>query len=362
MKFLIFFFSLNFILGGITYIYCRQNFAWARTWTAFFLYLLLSVNAIWVLYVPEAVPTWFLMIAAWAGGLWIAYLYYFIMIVALHTVLYIGSKLFRFSLPNHKMAIAGFAMVLSFVAWGTFQAFNPVVRTETITTDKLPANTNYRMVLVSDIHLGKILGKSYSQDLTERINAQQPDMVFMAGDMLDDEIRFVERHDSLSPLANIKAPLGVYAALGNHDYFDNTALWQEMLEENNIKVLRDASVIVNENLKISGLNDFSRNKTNKSLNRLSLGNENYYSILIDHQPHKIKPASEAGYDLYVAGHTHTGQLFPNRLITKKMYLLDYGRKEFGNMTAITSNGYGFWGPPVRTGLRPEIVVIDVKGK
>ena len=70
----------------------------------------------------------------------------------------------------------------------------------------------------------------------------------------------------------------------------------------------------------------------------------------------------SSYDLYVAGHTHTGQLFPNRLVTKKMYKLDYGRKEFGNLTAITSNGYGFWGVPVRTEVAPELVVINLKSK
>jgi predicted MPP superfamily phosphohydrolase len=76
----------------------------------------------------------------------------------------------------------------------------------------------------------------------------------------------------------------------------------------------------------------------------------------------MEAACSAGYDLYVAGHTHTGQLFPNRLVTKKMYKLDYGRKEFGNLTAITSNGYGFWGVPVRTEVAPELVVINLKSK
>ena len=68
------------------------------------------------------------------------------------------------------------------------------------------------------------------------------------------------------------------------------------------------------------------------------------------------------YDLYLSGHTHTGQLFPNRIITKKMYVLDYGRLDYHGLTAITSNGYGFWGPPVRTEIAPELVVIELVGK
>ena len=177
---------------------------------------------------------------------------------------------------------------------------------------------------------------------------------------MDEKIAYVVEQDSLSPLAKLKAPLGVYAAYGNHDYLDKPLLWQQMLEANNIKVLRDASLIVDNTLKVTGLNDFSRNRSIATLEKLSANNESYYSILIDHQPRKLEPASAAGYDLYVAGHTHTGQLFPNRLVTKKMYKLDYGRKDFGKMTAITSNGYGFWGPPVRTELAPELVVINLK--
>ena len=73
-------------------------------------------------------------------------------------------------------------------------------------------------------------------------------------------------------------------------------------------------------------------------------------------------AAEAGYDMYLAGHTHTGQMFPNRLVTQRMYKLDYGLARFGDLTAIVSNGYGFWGPPVRTELKPEIVVINLQGK
>jgi predicted MPP superfamily phosphohydrolase len=90
------------------------------------------------------------------------------------------------------------------------------------------------------------------------------------------------------------------------------------------------------------------------LQALSVDNDKYYSILIDHQPRRMDAAAEAGYDMYLAGHTHTGQMFPNRLVTQRMYKLDYGLARFGDLTAVVSNGYGFWGPPVRTELKPEI--------
>ena len=360
MKFIYFFIVIDFLLSSISYIYCRQNFGFAKTWNFFFCYVFFAVNMIGSRLLPESMPLLLLKASSWLSGLWLAFIYYSVILAIFHSLIWLGGKLFSTQLPNFKIACVGLIFVISFVAWGTYRAFNPVVRTEAITTSKLPANTNYKIVLVSDVHLGRILGNSYAKNLVEKINAQEPDLVLLAGDILDEKIAYVVEQDSLSPLAKLKAPLGVYAAYGNHDYLDKPLLWQQMLEANNIKVLRDASLIVDNTLKVTGLNDFSRNRSIATLEKLSANNESYYSILIDHQPRKLEPASAAGYDLYVAGHTHTGQLFPNRLVTKKMYKLDYGRKEFGKMTAITSNGYGFWGPPVRTELAPELVVINVK--
>ena len=130
------------------------------------------------------------------------------------------------------------------------------------------------------------------------------------------------------------------------------------------KVLRDASTVIDGRLKITGLNDFrfSKHKGPKPIQTLAWQNDKYYSVLMDHQPRRMDEAVHLGYDLYLSGHTHTGQLFPNRQITKRMYQLDYGRKEFGKLTAITSAGYGFWGPPVRTEAAPEIVLIELNGK
>lgn len=360
MKVIFFLGTVDFLLSLVSYIYYRQNFGFAKTWSFFFIYLFLAANTIGSRLLAEATPLFIVKVSSWLSGLWIAFMYYSVLLAIFHSLLLIGSKLFHYNLPNAKIACAGFALVVSFIAWGTFRAFTPTIRTEEIFTSKLPPNTSYKLVLVSDIHLGRILGNSYAKELVEKINAQQPDLVLLAGDMLDEKINYVEREASLSPLAQLKAPLGVYAAYGNHDYLDRPQLWQKMLEAANIKVLRDASTIVDGKLKITGLNDFSRNRSTASLEQLSTENESYYSIVIDHQPRKMEVAASKGYDLYVAGHTHTGQLFPNRLVTKKMYKLDYGRKEFGNMTAITSNGYGFWGPPVRTEVAPELVVIEIK--
>ena len=85
-----------------------------------------------------------------------------------------------------------------------------------------------------------------------------------------------------------------------------------------------------------------------------------FNIFLEHEHRRIPEAASRGYDLYFAGHTHAGQMAPNRLITRKMYFLDYGSEEVENMLATVSSGYGLWGVPVRTGPKPEIVVVDIK--
>lgn len=208
--------------------------------------------------------------------------------------------------------------------------------------------------------MGRILGHDYAERLAARINEQKPDFVVVSGDMLDERIFYVEEEDTLSALAQIKVP--VYMAFGNHDYLDEPLRWQQMLTDKGFYILRNTDAIIDNKIKITGIDDYSKNRTNSQLINLSSQNKDYYSILLDHQPRRMDAAADAGYDLYLAGHTHTGQLFPNRLVTKKMYKLDYGRANFANLTAITNNGYGFWGPPVRTEVAPEMVVLELRGK
>lgn len=362
MKVILFIGTVDLLLSTITYIYYRQSFSFAKSWLFAAVYLLLAINTVGSRLLPESTSAFLLKLSAWGSGFWIAFLYYSMLLALGHGLLYLASKVLGFTLPSAKIAAAGLACILCFIAWGSFRAFSPTLRTEDITTSKLPAGTSYKVVLVSDIHLGRILARTYSEELVQRINAQQPDFVLIAGDLLDERIAYVEQEDSLAPLATIKAPKGVFAAYGNHDYIDRPQLWQDMLEAAKITVLRDSSFVVDGKIKISGLNDFSHNRSTLTLEQQAAGNDAYYSILIDHQPRKIDAAASAGYDLYVAGHTHTGQLFPNRMVTKRMYKLDYGRADFGGLTAITSNGYGFWGPPVRTEVKPELIVINIKGR
>lgn len=362
MRIIFFIGTVDLLLSAVGYLYYRFNLPWGHSAAFGAAYLLLTLNAIFSRLLSPSLPHALVKISAWLEGLWLAFGYYTLLLAALHLLLWLAGKIIGWQLPSAKLAAVCFSVICLFVAWGSYRAFHPVVRTERIVTDKLASGEHYKMVFLTDLHLGRILGRSYAERLTERINELQPDAVLIAGDLVDEKIAYVQEEDSLAALSGIRAPKGVYASFGNHEYIDNPDLWQRMLEQQNFTVLRDADAIVDGKIKITGLNDFSRNRSNRTLEELAAQNASYYNILLDHQPRKMVAAAEAAYDLYLSGHTHTGQLFPNHLVTKKMYLLDYGRREYRGLTAITSAGYGFWGPPVRTEAAPEIVVIELTGK
>ncbi len=361
MHIIIFISTVNILMLLITYFYYRQNLSFARGWSFALYYLFFAINNILSRILPESLPAIITRWSAWLGGIWMAFAYYSLILAFLHLLLWTLAKCIGKKLPSKKIALAGMLCIACFITFGMIRAYNPIIRTEAINTNKLAHGENYKIVFLSDLHLGRILGRSYSERLVERVNQLNPDIVLIAGDVLDEKQSYVRQDASLFPFTQLNAPKGVYMAYGNHDYLDNPSIWQAELTKHHINVLRNSSVIINKQLKITGLEDYSKEKDITSLEQLSIDNSKYYSIILDHQPRRMVNASAAGYDLYLAGHTHTGQLFPNRLITKKMYLLDYGSANFGNLTAITNNGYGFWGTPIRTEEAPEIVVIDLIG-
>lgn len=362
MRIYFFILTVNIIISSIGFFYLRNNFAWARGWLFNIFFLLLAVNTVACRALPQDTPILVARLSAWLSGQWIAIMYYIIIIALVHTLIYFAGKAASLTLPHTKIASVALVLALCFIGWGSYRAMRPVLRTENIVTTKLPTKQSYKIVFLTDLHLGQLLGRQYAEKLVARINEQKPDLVLISGDILDEKQRYVDKENSLEPLKNIQSNYGVYMAYGNHDYLDRPEEWGERLKQVNIQPLRNASQIINNNLKLVGVNDWSRSKGTREITLQASGNDSYYSIIMDHQPRRMLAAAEAGYDLYLAGHTHTGQLYPNRQITKRMYLLDYGRTNFGAMTAITNNGYGFWGPPVRTEEAPEMVIINLKGK
>ena len=248
---------------------------------------------------------------------------------------------------------------------GYFNAKFPVTKYLTYTTKK-NISQNFRFVLVSDVHLGMINCNKFCEGLKDRINAENPDFVVIAGDFFDGDPYPVINSRVGEILKEIKTGCGIYAVNGNHEWIGDAYIADEFLEKHGVTVLRDSVAKLPFNCYIVGREDHSVSRgklKRKSLDTLMQAvDQNAFSIVLDHQPPRhYEEEKNSGLDLELSGHTHAGaQLWPLFLLTRKLYENDYGEIKKGNSTFYTTSGYGTWGPPVRTSARPELVVIEVK--
>lgn len=226
---------------------------------------------------------------------------------------------------------------------------------------ELQKNDSLKIVAISDLHLGYNIGKKELQGWIRLINREEPDVVLIAGDILDSSIRPVIDEDLASDLREIKARYGVFAIMGNHDYMAGVEKSAKFMNEANIKVLRDETVLVDSTFYIVGRDD-KTNSRRKSLEQLILSvDKTKPVILLDHQPYNLEEAEKNGIDFQFSGHTHRGQVWPISLITDAIYEDSYGSLKKGNTNIYVSSGIGIWGGKFRIGTQSEYAVINIKG-
>jgi uncharacterized protein len=218
------------------------------------------------------------------------------------------------------------------------------------------------IVVVSDIHLGTIICKARLEKIVNQINQLDPDLVLLPGDVVDEDLGPVIKQNLGETLRKIQSRFGTIAITGNHEYIGGVEAACRYLADHGITMLRDNVVKVNDSFYVVGREDRSYNRAGerkrKPLEELMIGVETGYPvILLDHQPFRLDEAERHGIDLQLSGHTHHGQLWPFNFIAKKVYELSWGYKKKGATHVYVSCGVGTWGPPVRTGNRPEIVNI-----
>jgi predicted MPP superfamily phosphohydrolase len=270
--------------------------------------------------------------------------------------------------PNYRLIAIKSVYFLSCVLLiiGFINARIPRISHYSINTEKLNTNSkNTRIVAVSDVHLGTLISNRRLNSLVEKINCQQPDIVLFAGDTFDEDIAPVVNNGLGKYFELIKSKYGVFAITGNHEYFGNVEKKIAYLREHGVTVLRDSTVLIDDVIYLVGRDDRQSvsftGKKRKSISELLTNiDKSKPIVLLDHQPFKLNESAENGIDLQISGHTHNGQMWPFNYITKAIYELSSGYKLIGKTHFIVSNGYGTWGPPVRLGNRPEILVIDIK--
>ena len=261
---------------------------------------------------------------------------------------------------DRTLRIAYPVLFIGITALSVYNAYVTRVIHYEITLDK-PIKP-LRIGMASDLHLGKLFGGKELDKLADIMRQEKVDIILLPGDIMDDNVNAYLAEKMQPHLAKLKAPMGVYATLGNHDLFGDQDRIDQEIRKAGITVLRDETLTLNNELVLIGRNDdLTRNRPSTEI-LLKQVNTDLPTILLDHRPTDIEKHASLPLDIQVSGHAHKGQIFPASLITKMIYRLDYGHEKIGNPHVFVTSGYGFWGIPMRLGSQSEVVIIDVKGK
>ncbi|ETP71774.1 putative phosphohydrolase [Lachnospiraceae bacterium JC7] len=242
-----------------------------------------------------------------------------------------------------------------------------VWRTEyDLTTDKNIGQKELKVILFSDSHIGNSLDGERFEEQMKVIQTEEPDIVFIAGDYVDDDTEKEDMVRSCHALGELRTTYGVYYVSGNHDkgYFDNrdfsyTELTEE-LEKNGVTILEDAAVKINDSFYVIGRKDRSYRRKSASEMKEGLDTDKYM-IMLDHQPNDYEAEALSGVDLVLSGHTHGGQMFPISILSELTGANDstYGYEKRNNTEFIVTSGISCWAIKFKTGTRSEYVVLNI---
>ena len=321
-------------------------YMFSATWIGLFLNLLLAV-----------LLSWIIIAAIWSTG----------------------------SYPNTKIITSGcLLLAVLFSAYGVWNAFQPGIKKLEVGFENLPDQWENKVIVqLSDIHLGHFYGENFLESLVKRVNALDPELIFITGDLFDGMASSISH---FAPRLNqFQAQKGVYFITGNHETYIGVKRALGVLKKTNIEILQNCAIEI-EGLQIigvtyPGINGMANLQGLEKLQQPPADTKPL--ILLFHTPTNISPkggdgfqqhfatywvpdttfslAKKLGVDLQLSGHTHAGQIFPFGYLTNLIYKgYDYGLKRVGNFSIYTTSGVGTWGPPMRTGDSPEIVLIKMK--
>jgi predicted MPP superfamily phosphohydrolase len=311
-------------------------------------------------------------IVAHAGYLWMGYLFFL-------TCLNLSADLLRLPLwamgrggiaPNAAsvlagrpafLCIAGLAVALS--AYAIVEASRIEIVRVRIVTDRLPASVpSVRIAQITDLHLGLIHRIGKAREVAAIVALEHPDLFVSTGDLVDGQL------DGVSALAEIlrgiPAPRGKFAVLGNHEYYAGIDRAIAFTRKAGFTLLRDESVTIDDAVRLAGVDDPAGARFGRSggtSDAAVLGNRpnGRFTVLLKHRP-QLDPAAGGKFDLQLSGHTHHGQIFPFRLLTRLVFPLLAGDHPVpGGGILHVSRGTGTWGPPMRFLAPPEITIVDI---
>lgn len=322
--------------------------------------------------VGDSLPIWLASVFYKIGTSWLFILIFFFIVLAVKDLFGLTNKVLHF-MPSDGITrytkdnwigfgfMVGFIFLLTLCGYLKYQwkvrVDLPLEMYKTIGD-----SVNFkplRMVAISDLHLGYGIGKNELEEWIEIINSEEPDVVLIAGDIIDNSVRPLNEGDFAESFKKINAPLGVYTCLGNHEYISGLKESLDFLNKTGIHVLRDEVALVDSSFYIIGRDD-RMNPNRLPLKDLVEGIDKSKPIfMLDHQPYDLEETEAYGIDFQFSGHTHQGQVWPISMITKWIYEIDHGFMKKGNSNIYVSSGIGIWGGKYRIGTQSEYVVVDI---
>jgi predicted MPP superfamily phosphohydrolase len=228
-----------------------------------------------------------------------------------------------------------------------------------------PSLAGFRIVHLSDLHIGPTLGAAWLAGIVARVNALEPDLVVITGDLVDGGVD--ELGDQVAPIAGLRAKHGVFFVTGNHEYYSGADDWIHELARLGVRTLRNERVVVGEgeaSFDLAGVDDWQAGRFGgghgRDLPRALAGRDpSRELVLLAHQPKQIHEAEKLGVGLQLSGHTHGGQIFPWGLFVRLDQPYVAGLAQHGSAQIFVSRGTGFWGPPMRVAAPAEIAVVEL---
>ncbi|MCP9209099.1 metallophosphoesterase [Streptomyces sp. NEAU-Y11] len=262
------------------------------------------------------------------------------------------------------IAVGATAVAAGTVAYGAATVFRgPRVKRVTVPLAKLPRRAHgFRIAVVSDIHLGPILGRAHTRRVVETINRTNPDLIAVVGDLVDGSV--ADLGPAAEPLRELRSRHGSFFVTGNHEYFSGARQWVDHVRELGLHPLENARTEL-PGFDLAGVNDVAGEDEGEGPDfERALGDRDRSraSVLLAHQPVVIHDAVDHGVDLQLSGHTHGGQMWPGDLVAALANPTVAGLERYGDTQLYVTRGAGAWGPPVRVGAPPDVTVVELASR
>lgn len=350
------------IVAGLTgrFIWQLLPFSTTGLWISMAVYTFLSLSFVLFMLTESRLPFWLAEIGHRITTSWfIVFLYLLLAALVISLIGRFSPATAALFTHNWKGCCLLAVALIGLLTYGNLNYHNKRRVALTIHTDK-HLSKPLKIVGISDLHIGYSIQRGEVARWVRRINDEKPDLILIAGDIIDSSLRPIKAKHMLDELRELKAPLGVYACVGNHEYISNLTEGERLIREAGIRLLRDEAVNVSDDLCIIGRDD-ATNRKRKSLSQLTQGiDKQRFLINLDHQPHHLEEVSRQGIDLQLSGHTHRGQVWPISWVVDRMYEVSHGYLRKGNSHIYVSSGIGIWGGKFRIGTQSEYVVMMVE--